>query len=177
MMQFLAEKIKNHFLIVVNYVELIKYYVQPPRNVGFEPYQYFRVINLLLRTQISAPPCYSILLVFGECHQFLGNLTLPELTFFGQLIFGIDFFTEIWKIWKKKCVWNLKSNTVFPSRSEEFVLQSFNIKARSLVKNNRDSWICWYVKQDLEDCKRQLLQGRRALCTVSRHNLIRIMMP
>lgn len=78
---------------------------------------------------------------------------------------------------KIKCIWNLKSNTVFPSRSKECLLQSFNIKARSLLKNNRDSWICWYVKQDLEDCKRQLLQGRRALCTVSRHNLIRIMMP
>lgn len=162
---------------MVNYVQLIKYYVQPPGNVGFEPYQCFRVINLLLRTQISAPPCYSILLVIGECHRFLGNLTLPELTFFGRLIFGRDFFYRNMKDMNIKCIWNLKSNTVFPSRSEECLLQSFNIKARSLLKNNRDSWICWYVKQDLEDCKRQLLQGRRALCTVSRHNLIRIMMP
>lgn len=40
---------------MVNYVELINHYAQPLGNGGFERYQCFRVISLLLRTPISAP--------------------------------------------------------------------------------------------------------------------------
>lgn len=40
---------------MVNYVELINHYAQPPGNGGFERYQCFRVISLLLRTPICRP--------------------------------------------------------------------------------------------------------------------------
>lgn len=39
---------------MVNYVELINHYALPEGNGGFERYQCFRVISLLLRTRIQA---------------------------------------------------------------------------------------------------------------------------